>query len=76
MPRSLGTREHEALRLFLIEKRKQSGMTQGDVAAAMQMHQPHISLIERGERRVDVVELLRFAQVLHFDPLDAIKAML
>ena len=75
MPRSLGSPHHEALRLFLIKKRKEAGLTQAELAEELQMHQPHISLIERGQRRVDVVEFLRLAKILQFDPAEAIRAI-
>ena len=73
MPRSLRTPEHERLCRFLITKRKAAGLTQADVAKELGMEQTHISLIERGQRRVDVIEFLKFARALGFDPAKAMK---
>jgi transcriptional regulator with XRE-family HTH domain len=47
--------------------RHQAGLKQADVAAALGRHQPFITNIESGQRRVDVVELIEFADVLGFD---------
>lgn len=44
-------------------------MTQAEVAKAMgnTRHQPFIANIEAGERRIDVVELLRLADIIGLD---------
>lgn len=47
----------------LVAARQQSGMTQRDVARAMEMSQSMVWKCEKGERRVDVVEFERFAEL-------------
>ncbi len=42
-------------------------MTQADVARAMGRHQPFIANIEKGERRVDLIELLEMSEIVGFD---------
>jgi transcriptional regulator with XRE-family HTH domain len=75
MPRTLRSPGHEALRVFLVEKRKAAGLTQADVAARIGRHQSLVADIERGQRRVDLVELLALAKAIGFDPHEAVERM-
>ncbi len=63
-------RRSAAYRLFLTrlrEARQAAGLTQTDVAAKLRRPQSFISKCESGERRVDVVELVAFAQLYQKD---------
>ena len=53
------------------------GMTQAQVARAMgnTRHQPFIANIEAGERRIDLVELLRLADIIGLDVEAVIRAL-
>ena len=57
MPKSVHTREHKAFVAVFRELRKEAGMTQVQLARRSGENQAKISNIERGERRVDIVEL-------------------
>jgi len=65
--KSLGSHEHRKLIAFLAQARKDAGMTQEYVAKKMRWPQAHISKIENGDRRIDVVEFVRLACVIGFD---------
>lgn len=69
MTKSLYSQRHRMLAAAIAEQRKAKGMTQAQVAQAMgnTRHQPFIANIEAGERRVDVVELLRLADIIGLD---------
>lgn len=56
--------DYKALRTCLKEMRKQSGLTQIQLADAIGADQSDISKIERGERRLDVVELVYVCRAL------------
>ena len=71
--KTLRSDEHKALRQLLIEVRKQSGMTQTQVAEALNWPQSDISKIETGERRLDVVEFVKLCRAIGEDPCDLIK---
>jgi HTH-type transcriptional regulator/antitoxin HipB len=75
MPRSLSSRRHERLAELLTAYRKQAGLKQSEVAARLDRHQPFVSDIESGQRRVDVIELLDLAEVVGFDPHALIDAL-
>ncbi len=47
----------------LIQARKQAGLTQVDVATRLGKPHSFVSKCELGERRVDLVELQRFARI-------------
>jgi HTH-type transcriptional regulator/antitoxin HipB len=73
MSRTLQSPKHEALRAFLVEARKKSGLTQSDVAKSLNRYQSFVASVEGGQRRIDVVEFLEFAQAIGFDPLVMLK---
>ena len=54
----------------LIEARRAAGVTQVEVAARLGKPQSFVSKVERGERRLDVVEFTTWAQALGADPID------
>lgn len=54
---------YEAFLARLVEARTSAGLTQGSVAKRLGKHQSFVSKCESGERRVDVVELMRFGTI-------------
>ena len=64
MTRSLRTAGHQALMQVLVETRKSKGITQQELADRMDRPQSYIAKVETGERRLDVVEFLEWAQAL------------
>jgi HTH-type transcriptional regulator/antitoxin HipB len=76
MSRTIQSPRHEALRAFLVEKRKKAGLTQAVVAKSLGRHQSFVATVESGQRRIDVIELLDFADPIGFDPHAAIRNLL
>lgn len=75
MSRTLRSARHEALIALLVEKRRQAGLTQAHVARKLKRYQSYVATVESGQRRIDVVEFLDFADAIGFDPRDAIKRL-
>lgn len=50
--------------------RRDAGLKQVELAEAIGKHQSYISDIERGQRRVDVLELYAIARALKMKPVD------
>jgi ribosome-binding protein aMBF1 (putative translation factor) len=71
--KDLDTREHEALRRLLKLERQKREWTQEQVAEKIGRRQSFVSAVESGQHRVSVVEFLRFAAALGFDPCAALK---
>ena len=69
MSKSLYSERHKRLAAAIAEQRRYKGMTQADVAEAMSStrYQSFVAKIESGERRVDLVELLRLADIIGLD---------
>ncbi len=60
----------------LIALRKERGVSQVELAARLGKEQPFVSRVERGERRIDVVEFYAIALALELEPLAAYAALI
>ena len=63
MKKSIHTKEYAYFVERLCKARLEKGLTQSQVAKKLKRPQSHISNIETGQQRVDVVELQRFAKM-------------
>lgn len=59
----LSTPEYRAMVERLKQARREAGLTQIEVAARLGQPQSYVSKIERAERRIDPLELQRFAEI-------------
>lgn len=56
--------DYRALVKMLVRVRKEKRITQVQLAAAMRVQQSFISKVERGERRLDIAEMLHICELL------------
>lgn len=63
MSKSLYSQNYKKVVRKLKDARVESGLTQVEVANKLKRPQSYVSKIERGERRVDVAELVELAAV-------------
>ena len=75
MSRNLDTRRHEALRAFLVERRDETGLSQTDLAKRLRRSQSYVSYVETGQKLVDVVEMMEWAEAIGFDAGEIIKRL-
>lgn len=54
------------------DARERRGLKQMEVAARLDLPASYLSKIEKGTRRVDVIELIRIAEAIGTDPADLI----
>lgn len=73
MPKSVFSHRYERLRDALIRARHDADLTQIDLAKKLRRPQSFVSKYERGERRLDVVELIDVADALKVEPCDIIE---
>lgn len=64
MLKSRTRREYSTLLVRLREARQQAGLTQADLAKRLRSTQSFVSKCERGERRLDIVELRYWCDAL------------
>lgn len=67
MKKSIHTKEYAVFVERLKAARLDAGLTQTQVAKKLGRPQSHVSNIETGQQRVDVVELKRFAKLYNKD---------
>jgi len=63
MVKSIHTKEYAYFVGRLRKARLEAGLTQAQIAKKLGRPQSHISNVESGQQRVDVVELQRFAKL-------------
>jgi transcriptional regulator with XRE-family HTH domain len=69
---SLDARRHQALRAFLVERRKSAGLRQIDLAKRLGRSQSYVTHVETGQKRIALIELTDWAEAIGFDPEEAI----
>jgi len=67
--------QHRAVIANLVERRRAAGITQVDLARVLGTDQSRVSKIERGERRLDVIDYLRICRALGVDPAEPLRAI-
>lgn len=70
MSKSAYTDAHRVLVRALAQSRRDVGLQQAELAARLGKDQSYISNIERGQRRVDVVEFYVIAKAIGVDPIE------
>lgn len=60
--------EYEAIVAILIEARIQAGLSQRQLAQRLARSQSHVCMIEKRQRRVELVEFCRIAEAVRLDP--------
>jgi transcriptional regulator with XRE-family HTH domain len=73
--RATFTEKAERFRKLLVAAREESGLTQVQVAERLRKPQSYVSKIERGERRLDIIEFLELAKILKIDPFEFLQTL-
>lgn len=64
MEKSIYTPDHQRLCQHLRQLREAQGLTQSDLAEKLEVNQTFVSKYERGERRLDLLELRQVCEAL------------
>jgi len=70
MPKSLFTDGYALMLAALVAARREAAMTQSELSERLGKPQPFISKVERGVRRIDVIEFYAIARALRRDPVE------
>ena len=73
--KSVFTDQYSLMLKTLVAARQACGLTQTELAEQLRKPQSFVSKYERGERRLDVVELVEIARHLKLDPHSIIDEM-
>ncbi len=65
--------EHKIVGRILADARQRQGLTQVVLAARLHKPQSFVSSYESGQRRVDLLEMLRIARAIGVTPTDLLK---
>ncbi len=68
MPKSQFSDAYSSFVSVLVAARRDAGLTQTELARRVGRDQPFISLVEKGVRRVDLVEFYALAVAMDHDP--------
>ncbi len=74
MFKTLRTDEHKRLIGWLKEQRVSQGLTMRELAEKLGTRHTLIGKVEQGERRLDVIEYLRYCEALGSSPEDGLQA--
>jgi transcriptional regulator with XRE-family HTH domain len=72
---SVFTRRYRLLLSILISLREGKGLSQRQLAKKLKKPQSFVSKYERGERRLDIIELLDITRALEADPHQVIDKL-
>ena len=75
MPRSLFSEPYGELLRMLVKARQEAGLRQVDLAERLGKPQSFVSKMERGERRLDVVELIVVARAIGVDEIGFLRTV-
>jgi transcriptional regulator with XRE-family HTH domain len=60
--------EYECLRAVIVETRQSAGLSQLEVARRIGRNSTHVTLLERGQRRIEFLEFYRLVHAMERDP--------
>ena len=67
MPKAIYSKDHKYIVEQLKKARQDAGLEQAEVAKLLDRTQSHISKVESGQRRIDIVALKEFAKIYKKD---------
>jgi len=76
MSQSVSSEENKALTAWLKEKRKEKGHTVRTLSQIIKTPHSFVGKVENQERRLDVVEYIRYCQALDIDPSEGLSVVL
>jgi transcriptional regulator with XRE-family HTH domain len=76
MSKSVSSDDNKKLMAWLKEKRKEKGHTMRTLSQIINTPHSFIGKVENQERRLDVIEYVRYCKALEVDPIEGLKQVL
>ena len=73
MRKTLHSSDYARFLALLRQARKDAGIVQQDLADRLGKRQSFVAKVERGERRIDVIEFIAIAKAIGRDPMKLLK---
>ena len=75
MDKSIHNQKYKTALLLIKEARVKAGITQIELANSLNETQTFVSKCERGERRLDIIEMREFCMAIGLDFIDFVKEL-
>ena len=75
MQKTLHSKEYKKLTSWLKTQRENQGLTMRELAEKMGVAHSFVGKVEQGERRLDVIEYLRYCDALGASAFSGLKAL-
>ena len=75
MPKSVFSKDYKRLLQQIRSARRQAGLTQEEVARSLRQTQSWVSKCERGERRIDILELRAFCRTFQVSFVEFVRRL-
>ena len=76
MSKSVSSDENKVLMQWLKEQRKEKGHTMRTLSQIIGTPHSFIGKVENQERRLDIVEYIRYCKALEVDPIEGLRKIL
>lgn len=73
MEKTIHSSQNRLLTKWLKQKRNEQNLTMRDLAGRLDVQHTFVSKIEQGERRLDLIEFIRYCKALDADPEEGIR---
>jgi transcriptional regulator with XRE-family HTH domain len=68
--------EYDVAPKFILRLRRRAGLSQRQMAAALQRSQGHVQRMETRQRSIEIVEFCRMARLAGVDPAEALRELI
>ena len=75
MIKTLHSREYRKLTAWLKKKREVKGLTMRQLSVKMNTSHSFIGKVEQRERRLDIIEFLRYCEALGASPIEGLRVI-
>lgn len=76
MEKTIYSSDYDVFRKMIRRERERRKLSQEELGALLQRHQPFVARVESGQRRLDVIEFIHFMEVLEVSPISFLRRLI